>query len=174
MSTTVISCVVGTNEPTTAEDIPNVPEMLSMPGIENLKSLKKGFIAFYGFRDANQAMTAIRRHYFKTPQNVHRIALRIATENESGDSRGTLANLATHETLSLWRCDKALMHKICIILGVTDPEYAITNDISLLDTLWQNKEFKHVKVFIWKGDYNITSKIAAIRDRDFVETMDVT
>lgn len=174
MSTTVVTYSIGEHGPETASEIPKMPELLKIRNIDEVASLKNGFIAFYGFRDANQGMREVRRHYFNSDQKVNRIALRIDTYNKSQDSRGTLENLSTQESLSLWRCDKALANKICAILSTTNIEYTIANDIRTLDTLWNHPLFKHIKVFMWRGDYGVTTKVAAVKDFTDVDVIDVT
>lgn len=174
MSTSVVTYSVGSDAPESVNEIPKYPELLRIPNIDKVESLKEGFIAFYGFKEINMGMREVRRHYLDTNKEIHRIALRIDTYNKSNDSRGTMENLSTQESLSLWRCDNHLKTKICSILGTVDIEYTLTNNIEMFDKLWNHKLFKYVKVFMWQGDFGVVRKIAAVRNREFVETMDVT
>lgn len=165
-------------------DIPVKPPLLDIPAMDGR------IICFHGFKPIINSMKIVRREAVKRRQDVRRIAL-TATNHE--DPRGTLSGLPNESAISIWRADRALKDRMAeiILASVRDQldedgtyhgqivagpsiEKVLANNPELFNVLWENEDFAHINVFLWKGNYNCATQLGVIRDVSLIESFDVT
>ena len=151
---------------------------------EKGRSLKKGrFIAIYGNKSIQKVLSDVRRMAMEDGSEIYRVNIIIDGVDQPTGRIG-INDLSNLWFLNIERIKDDLSQKIINSLSSINNIHEFKNARqlfsvypNLLDFLWNDPDFKHIKVFVWNApltkNMSQSIKLAAVRDESCFSNIDI-